>query len=208
MGMVFGYAAATPTLLSVLQACKEKTAYAEWVPTFFNKAQGALIAQMVDIMLPKTDTPAATEVNVHVFIDAFSNEVLPVEQQLFMKMTMETFFKKLQMQTGKENLLSLKVKDLEPHLAKYLTKRTDQEEEAQEKAIEDYMKATLAGDNVTLDEETACYSFATSLRNTAIWAYKNSEYIGEEVLAYLPIPGEYIGCGDVNSLSGGKAWSL
>ncbi|MEJ2163444.1 MAG: gluconate 2-dehydrogenase subunit 3 family protein, partial [Robiginitalea sp.] len=39
-------------------------------------------------------------------------------------------------------------------------------------------------------------------------AYKTTEYIGEEILAYLPVPGEYIGCGDLDELTGGKAWSL
>jgi len=41
-----------------------------------------------------------------------------------------------------------------------------------------------------------------------IWGYKTSEYIGEEVLAYLPVPGSYVACGDVQELSGGKAWSI
>ena len=41
-----------------------------------------------------------------------------------------------------------------------------------------------------------------------IWGYKTSAYVGEKVLSYLPLPGEYIGCGDVETLSGGKAWSL
>jgi len=40
-----------------------------------------------------------------------------------------------------------------------------------------------------------------------ISAYKGSEYIGENVLAYLPVPGEYIACDDLQTLTGGKAWS-
>lgn len=208
MGMVFGYAAATPTLISVLQACKERQSYADWTPSFFKKEQGHAIAQLLDVLLPKTDTPSATAVNTHIFIDAFSKEVLPVEQQLFMKMTMEHFFKKLLLQAGKERLSDVNDEDFEPLLSKYLAKRTDEEEEAQATIIANYMQNTLAGKEEVLDPEIACYSFATSIRNMAIWAYKNSEYIGEEVLAYLPIPGEYVPCGDTNTLSKGKAWSL
>jgi hypothetical protein len=66
----------------------------------------------------------------------------------------------------------------------------------------------MTGGEAELDDDVACYAFAGNVRNMAIWAYKSSQYIGEEVLAYLPIPGEYIGCGDVNELTGGKAWSL
>jgi hypothetical protein len=48
----------------------------------------------------------------------------------------------------------------------------------------------------------------SSLRGLTIWGFKTSEFIGEEVLAYLPVPGEYIGCGDLQELTGGKAWSI
>lgn len=208
MGMVFGYAAATPTLLSVLQSCKEKPPYAEWIPSFFNKDKGYALAQMVDVILPKTDTPSATEVNVHTFIDAFANEVLPVEQQAFTKMLMDKFMNKVLSESGKESLLDLEGADFEPALKKYLAKRTDADEEAQEEAMGKYMEAMMAGEEADLDEDVACYAFAGNVRGMSIWAYKSSEYVGEEVLAYLPIPGEYVACGDVDELTGGKAWSL
>ena len=206
--MVFGYAAATPALLSVLQSCKEKMPYAEWVPSFFDKDKGYALAQMVDVILPKTDTPSATEVNVHVFIDGFVKEVLPEEQQGFTNLLMDKFMGKLLSESGKESLNDIEAEDFEPLLAKYLAKRTDEEEEAQEEAMGAYMEAMISGEEATLDEDVACYAFAGNIREMAIWAYKSSEYVGEEVLAYLPIPGEYIACGDVNELTGGKAWSL
>jgi len=206
--MVFGYAAATPTLLSVLQSCKEKPSYAEWVPSFFDKDKGYALAKMVDVILPKTDTPSATEVNVHLFIDEFAKTVLPEEQQDFTKMLMDTFMDKALNESGKESLTSLEENDLEPLVAKYLTKRSDEQEEAEEEAIGKYMEAVMAGEEANLDSEVACYTFAKNVRDMSIWAYKSSEYIGEEVLAYLPIPGEYIACGDVNEITGGKAWSL
>ncbi|NKI31017.1 gluconate 2-dehydrogenase subunit 3 family protein [Croceivirga thetidis] len=208
MGMVFGYAAATPTLLSVLQSCKEKPFYAEWAPSFFEKDKGYALAQMVDVILPKTDTPSATEVNVHVFIDKFVNEVLPEEQKGFTKLLMEKFMGKVMTESGKEDLMDIDAADLDPMLSKYLTKRTEEEEKAQEEALGQYMEAMMSGGEAELDDEIACYTFAGNVREMSIWAYKSSEYVGEEVLAYLPIPGEYVACGDVKELTGGKAWSL
>lgn len=208
MGMAFGYAAATPTLLSVLQSCKDKAPYAEWTPTFFDKDKGYALAQMVDVILPKTDTPSATEVNVHLFIDQFAKEVLPPEQQGFTKMLMDKFLGKVVSESGKENLQDVDAEDFEPLLDKYLAKRTDAEMEAQEEAIGNYIEAAMKGEETQLDDDVACYAFADNIRNISIWAYKSSEFVGEEVLAYLPIPGEYVACGDVNELTGGKAWSL
>ncbi len=67
------------------------------------------------------------------------------------------------------------------------------------------MEAKIQGENIDLNENVAISAFATNLRNMTIWAYKTSEYIGEEVLAYLPVPGEYIPCGDLEELTGGKS---
>jgi hypothetical protein len=51
-------------------------------------------------------------------------------------------------------------------------------------------------------------SAAGKLRSLTILAYKSSELIGTEVLAYLPVPGEFIPCGDLEELTGGRLWSL
>ena len=208
MGLAFGYAVATPTLLSLLQSCKNKPAYAEWTPSFLDKEQGYAMAQTLDVILPKTDTPSATEVNVHVFIDAYLDEVMPLEQRDFVVMKMNKFYEKVLADSGKETLMDIEPADIEPALQKYLKKRTDEEEQIHSEAIMNYMQAIMQGGEASLDDDIASFSFANDLRGLATWAYKNSEYVGEEVLAYLPIPGEYIACGDLETLTGGKAWSL
>ncbi len=208
MGMVFGYAVATPTLLSLVQSCKEKAPYAEWVPSYFEKDKGYALAQMVDVILPKTDTPSATEVNVHVFIDEFAKSVLPEEQLGMLDLTMDKFMNKVLSGSDKESLADLEGVDFESALATYLKKRSDEDEKAQEEAIGDYTQAVMAGESAELDDEVACFAFAGNIRDMATWAYKSSEYVGEEVLAYLPVPGEYIACGDVDELTQGRAWSL
>ncbi|MBO0342239.1 MAG: gluconate 2-dehydrogenase subunit 3 family protein [Bacteroidota bacterium] len=208
MGLAFGYAVATPTLLSLLQSCKNKPAYAEWTPSFLDKEQGYAMAQTLDVILPKTDTPSATEVNVHVFIDAYLDEVMPLDQRDFVVMKMNKFYDKVLADSGKETLMDIEAADIEPALQTYLKKRTDEEEEAHSEAIMSYMQAIMQGGEAVLDDEIARFSFANDLRDLATWAYKNSEYVGEEVLAYLPIPGEYVPCGDLETLTGGKAWSL
>ena len=208
MGLAFGYAVATPTLLGLLQSCKDKPAYAEWVPSFLEKEKGYVLAQTLDVILPKTDTPSATEMNVHVFIDAYLDEVLPLEQRDFVMMKMNKFYDKILADSGKETLMDIEAVDIEPALQTYLRKRTDEEEEIHTEAINNYMEAIMQGGEATLDDDISRFSFANDLRDLATWAYKSSEYVGEEVLAYLPIPGEYIACGDANTLTGGKAWSL
>ena len=206
MGLAFGYTVAAPTLISLAQSCSTKKVL-DWTPDFFSKDEGTLIHTLVDMILPKTDTPSATEVNVHVFIDQFAKEVLPPEHQDFMRMSMGKFFDKALADSQKESLAELKEEDLDPLLATYLKKRTKDVEEAHEKAMQEYFMGIEENGSAVLDDEIARFAFATSLRDISIWSYKNSEYVGEQVLAYLPIPGQYIACDDVQTLTQGRAWS-
>ena len=203
IGMSLGYVVATPTLISIVQSCKHENVL-EWTPDFFTKEQGSVLTHLVDIILPKTDTPAATEVNVNIFIDKFANEVMEKEQQDMVKMTIDKFISKALETSEKEKAADLEPVDLEPILANVLKISKEQEKNYQE-AIETYVGED---DDGNLSDDAARYAFANNLRGLTIWAYKISEYVGEEILAYQPIPGEYIACGNLEELTGGKSWSL
>ena len=90
IGLGLGYMAATPTILSMLQSCNA-TADAGWAPQFFTAEQAAFLTTAVDVILPKTDTPGASEVNVPQFIDRFYAEILKPEDQAKIKEGMEAF---------------------------------------------------------------------------------------------------------------------
>ncbi|SHI35367.1 Gluconate 2-dehydrogenase subunit 3 [Arenibacter nanhaiticus] len=206
MGLTLGYVVATPTLLSLVQSCKQEKAIT-WTPTFLSQDAGNALAHLVDIILPKTDTPSATEVNVHIFIDRFAQEVMEPEQQAIFKMSMGKFLEKALVDSKKETMAELEPADLEPILAKAL-KITKEEEINNMELISSYTEAIKEGKAAELDDELSRFAFANNHRGLTIWAYKSSEYVGENVLAYLPVPGEYISCGDLNELTQGKAWSI
>jgi hypothetical protein len=206
MGLAMGYTIATPTLISLVQSCKTEPAIT-WAPEFFNMEQGSAITKLVDIILPKTDTPSASEVQVDIFIDRFAKEVMEKEQQDFLQMSMSKFMDKALADSGKEKIEDLNPEDLEPVLAASL-KVSKEDKATYMDTINTYNEAIAEGQASTLDEGVSRFAFADNLRGLTIWGYKTSEYVGEEVLAYLPVPGEYIGCGDVTELTGGKAWSL
>jgi hypothetical protein len=206
MGLSLGYIVATPTLLGIVQSCKNEPAIT-WSPEFFTQDEGAVLTKLVDLILPKTDTPAASEVQVDIFIDKFAKEVMEKEQQDFFKMSLGKFLEKAMADSGKETISDLNAEDLEPMLSSSLKySKADQVEMFE--SITSYTEAIAEGENATLNDETTRFAFANNLRGMTIWGYKASEYVGEEVLAYLPVPGEYIACGDVQELTEGKDWSL
>lgn len=206
MGLALGYTVATPTLLSLVQSCKTEPAIT-WAPEFFTSEQGSALTKLVDIILPKTDTPSASEVQVDIFIDRFANEVMEKEQQDFLQMSMSKFMDKALADSGKEKIESLTSEDLEPVLAAAL-KVSKEEKVTYMDMVNTYNEAIAEGQSTNLDDGVSRFAFADNLRGLTIWGYKTSEYVGEEVLAYLPVPGEYIPCGDTQELTGGKAWSL
>jgi hypothetical protein len=59
-----------------------------------------------------------------------------------------------------------------------------------------------------MDSDAGSLAYLKNVREMGIWAWKTSEQIGENVLWYDPIPGQYIACGPVEELGNGKAMSL
>lgn len=207
MGLTLGCLVASPNLLNLLQASTREN-LKEWTPVFFSPEEGLILMRLADLILPKTDTPSATEVGVHRFLDNYVNEVSDEPEQRFMKMGLEKLIHQALRQSAKKTSDDLNDHDLEPVLAASLKQRDPVEEKTLFDSLRAYKQDIANGIPAELDDEIACYVFAHQFRDSVIWAYRTSEIVGEQVLAYLPSPGEYIGCGDLDELTGGKAWSF
>ena len=70
MGLAMGYTVATPAVMSLLKSCKTENAET-WTPQFFTPEEGSAIKKLVDVLLPKTDTPSASELGLHKFLDIY-----------------------------------------------------------------------------------------------------------------------------------------
>jgi hypothetical protein len=185
MGLGLGYAVATPTIISLLQSCQGEAATG-YQAVLFSQDEFGVLTTMVDVILPKTDTPSASEVNVPMFIDKYISETQTEDGHERAQKGMAAFIAVALEKSGKSSASKLNAEDVEAVLA-----------------------ATLKADTSDAEGDLkAAAGFASQMRGMAINAYKNSEYVGENVLAYLPIPGEYIATGDLQELTGGKAWSL
>lgn len=205
IGISFGAMAATPSLVSLLQSCQSQEA--PWIPSFYTEDQGKFLKRLVDTFLPATgDLPSASSVNVHVFLDKYAKEVISVDDKPNARLGLETTMNALMKMADVENIASVKeekyVEFLNAHLKK--SKKEDEELWGQ---IHSFMK----GNNkriIGMDERLTIYRFLTQMRGQSIWAYKVSERVGENIMAYKPIPAEQKGCVDLQSTTGGMAWSL
>lgn len=203
IGLSLGFVAATPTLLSILQSCTGDPKIA-WTPEFFTPEEGSVLSKMVDIILPKTeDLPGAEELNVPQFIDKYINEVYSSEDQKLTKDGMKAFTNKLGVKNP-EDLPGVKAEEVEKVIASSLGVSEDQRKDLERK-LRDY-KDTDDG-AAPENEDALAFGFVKDVRGKTIYGFKISEYIGEEVLAYDPVPGEQKGCIPLEE-TGGKLWSL
>jgi len=184
IGLTAGFILATPTVLSLFQSCKSDVA--TWTPSFLTEEQGVVLNNIIDVILPKTDTPSASDVNVAEFIDKYVKEVYTNEEQKGYKHSFEI-------------LVSLLKSDYNTNVSK----------------ITDANYMNLLDTHLVLDsngsgsENEDVSEFLNGLRNTTIHAYKISETVGETILAYDPVPGiPKISCMTVEEATGGVAWSL
>lgn len=187
-GLLAGIAVAMPSILSILQACNDEPRLT-WQPKFFTEVEAKTIGGIVDMILPRTDTPGALDVNVDVFIDKIIAQTYDAESQEHMRKEITSFNADCEANYGAVFINLDKAKRIEVLKAA---------EKNSEKFNPGIWGKTIG------DQEPI--GFYRALKSTAIWAYSTSEKVGKNVLSYLPIPGVYEGCKPVSEV--GNRWSL
>lgn len=184
LGLSLGYMVATPTILGILQSC-QKDSKITWVPKFFTEEEGNVIHNLSGLILPATkNSPGALDVDIPQFLDIYFDEVESEKKQKDFKNGIQSIIQKLGNRTSEileyDKLLTVFLRADNETIKQFKINKTDQ----------------------------SIYEALLKLRKLSIWAFLNSEKIGEEVLAYDPISGVEIGCLTVQEATGGKKWSL
>ena len=178
----------TPAVVGMLQSCQTQTD--TFSPIHFSKENFSVVSQLMDLIIPDTDIPGAIELKLPEFLDGFIDVIMNEKAQKKITDGLNQLIAIALKDTGKSNASRLERSDLDTQLAKYL--KADQQQQNSAQDDENYQTAS---------------AFAKQLRSMTINAFKTNEYIGENVMAYAPIPGEQKGCVDLMETTGGKAWS-
>lgn len=191
VALITGYAVSASTVSAVMQGCKADTSAAagDWSPSFMTNDQAAMIAEMAETILPRTeDSPGAKDVKVHQFIDLMMTDYISEAEQEVFRKGLEQLTAHCREATGKAFV------DLTPE--ERLAYLTTVDKEA--------MAAMGGGER----EPESLSAFYMTLKQSVIAGYFTSEAVGTEVLAYDPVPGEVIACGPTEELTGGRVWAL
>ncbi len=185
------YAGATilmPSMLSIFQSCKNEMRL-DWGPEFFTEEEAKTIALLIDMILPRTETPGALDVKADIFIDKVIAQTYDKAGQVKMREEIAKFNEDCKSNHG-DIFINLK----EPDRIKVLN-----EAEKNSGKFNPGVWGTSIG-------EQGSIAFYRAMKSMAIWAYFTSGEIGENVLSYDPIPGKYEGCKPISEV--GNRWSL
>lgn len=181
-----GVALSGPTLMSALTGCSWSDGAPEAV---LNTQQASTIAEVVDTILPRTDTPGAKDLEVDKFIGRIIAQLRSASDQASIRQEIDDFNARSRERFGRDYV------DLNQE-------QRDQMLEQEERDSGTYNPSIWGG---TIGEQEPV-GFYRELKSMAIWGYYTSEHIGKNVLSYDLIPGEQKGCIPLSAV--GNSWSL
>lgn len=170
-----GAAISAPLMSVLLTGCKtDEVVEAATGLNLFSSDESNALKAIIDVILPKTDSPSASEVGVHTMIDHMLGKVFPKEQAEAFKPKFDS-------------------------LLKYLTDSDffNSDGVGQLKMLSDISGSTDSA--LTTAKESLL-----DLKQQTIAYYLSSEEVAKKFLNYLPVPGEYEACVSLESVGNKK----
>jgi len=171
MALSFGFAVSGATVISVFNSCSdEKTTVTS---EFFKASEMYSITQLVDLLLPKTSTIGAKDLNIPHFVDQMCQHVLDDQQQKEMRRGVAEFSKRFLKSTGNSTTEGTQ-QDYELMLSTYFDISKDQEKAIFKMLDSDYHTLSNA-----IKPDYHLYTFLTTVRELSLLGYYTSQTIME-----------------------------
>ncbi len=187
-----GAAIGAPLISTLLSGCQTEK-IPDYEPLFFSQDEFILIRDLTDLILPKTDSPSASEVGVDQMIDRMVGSVYKEDDRADYKSSFDAL--SLYLNPSQKNAEGEAMQPLREGKAFKKMKPAEKLQLLQE--------VMLSKEGVLGKVQSAF----NDLKQQTIAYYLTSEEIGTNYLNYLPVPGEYEACISLEE-AGGKAWSL
>jgi hypothetical protein len=185
---LMGGALSAPAILGVLSGCSPK-ASATWKPVFLTEAQGAVVADVAELIIPRTDTPGAGDVGVPAFIDLMLKDAYPKQDQ-------ERFL---------GGLAALEEEAKGAHGKKFLELPWEQRMALLQK-IHD--AAAAAERQLNLPPAQLQRPFVLMMKELSMLGYFTSKVGATQILQYVAVPGGFQACIPLAQAGNGKTWAV
>ncbi|MEO5979484.1 MAG: gluconate 2-dehydrogenase subunit 3 family protein [Chryseolinea sp.] len=181
---IMGGTLSAPAIAGILNGCKAKQTI-DWKPAFLSQDQAILVGQVVDIIIPKTDTPGAKEVGVPGFIDLMLKDVYSKEDSDRYIAGLKEFDDAAKKEMG------------DPFIELDATKQAEFVKKMHDAAV-------------TAEKETKPAPkrpFILTTKELTMLGFFTSEPGASQVLQYQAVPGSYKGCIPLSEAGNGKTWA-
>src|SRR5688572_28232130 len=156
--------AITPSLLSGVMNAQTVARASVDAPTYLSSPQFATVRAIAERIIPKTDSPGATDVGVPAFIDLMYGKYLTEEEKRVFAAGLAEL-EKLSGEQGQRNFVQLSSVQQDALLTQMARAAQEQEK-----------------------------TFFHLMKELTLLGYFSAEPVGKNVLHYDPIPGRYQGC--------------
>lgn len=150
IGLGAGIFIVGPSTLGLLQSCKNEPEY-DWQPTFLSASHGFALKKILDIILPSTDTPGASDLNIAQFIDSYMDQVADENRRMRFERSAGAFSRAFKAEYDKDQEEG-KPEDFENLIKKYL-KATPAEKEEYAKRNTETQDAQKQEPEIQLDPD-------------------------------------------------------
>jgi glucoside 3-dehydrogenase (cytochrome c) hitch-hiker subunit len=178
-------------VLGVLSGCSPKPSGASWTPQFLSKEEGAVVEDVADLILPRTDTPGARDVGVPAFIDVILKDAYPADDQARFVSGLKDFDAEAQRAHGKPFLELPQAQRLA-----FLQKVHDEAAVAERKQ---------ADNEVPPSERNR--PFVLMMKELTMLGFFVSKPGATQVLQYVAVPGGFQACIPLAQAGNGKQWA-
>ncbi|WP_431122763.1 gluconate 2-dehydrogenase subunit 3 family protein [Flagellimonas flava] len=184
MGM--GIVLSGSTVSAILKSCSPSNL--GWTPKVFSKEQAVAVANLLDVIIPETETPGALSLLVDRFVDAIIDLTYTDDDK-------EVFLQQL-------NHFGNTIAD---KYGKTLQKCSQEEKEEIVRELEE--DSLPFPDQVWGKLIVPPYkvNFYRKMKSIAMLGYYSSEEVGKNIFNYDPIPGKQEGCIPLKDI--GNAWT-
>jgi gluconate 2-dehydrogenase gamma chain len=183
---LMGGTISAPALLGILSGCSANSDPGG-KPVFLTPEQAALVGEVAEIMIPRTDTPGAKDVGIPALIDQMLKIVYPKPDQDRFIAGLSEF----------ELLTRAQHKRGFPQL----------DRETQVAMVRSVTEDAMAAERAHPGPEQLPRPFMLMTRELTLLGYFTSVAGASTVLQYNPVPGPYRGCVPLAHAGNGKTWA-
>ena len=209
VALLMGGAISAPAMFGVLKGYTNEPS-PDWKPSVLDRDELAVVSRIVDIILPRTDTPGALDVGVPTFIDTMLRDVYSKESQDRYRSGLKDFDTAAKKAHGK-SFLKLDAQQQQALIQKFqdaaiADERADKAQE-QQKLVQEVRDAAVLVQRTEPSVWVHPRPFILTTRELALLGFFTSRAGATQVLQYVAIPGAYHGCLPVNQAGNGKRWA-